>query len=657
MDCGVRNMETKTGVYVCSCGANISETVDVDRLADGAAVMAGVTDSGTHRLMCSEEGKKWLEDRIREKGVDRVVVAACSPRQHEHTFRKACVASGLNGFMMQMANIRELCSWVTEDKESATDKAAHLIKAAVNRVSFHTPLAPPDLECNPDTLVIGAGPAGMEAALMLSRKGRKVVLVEKSPCIGGMATRYEEVYPTMECATCMLEPKMDEVLHNENIELLTLSEVEEVLGFFGNFTVKIKKKARYVDPQGCFGCAECYAACPVKVENEYNEKLDMRSAIYTPYTGALPNVPAVDREHCLRFRGEECDACVKSCGFGAIDFSQEDETLERSVGAVVIATGGGLYDCSKLENFGYKKHPNVLTTLELERILSTTGPTNGKIVLEDGSAPAKIAFIHCVGSRSRETSNYCSGVCCMNNLKLARMLKAGTEGLDVKLFYSDMCVPGGNGQDFLDGAIEKGVALEKLRGTRDIKVEPTNGSLKLSYVNPAGEALTENYDFVVLAPAVVPGADARSLAELFSVDIDARGFIKGMHGHIDPVATCLNGVYVAGTAQGPSDIRTSVFQAKSAAGEILSKLVPGEKLDVEAITATMDATLCCGCKMCIRMCPYKAIKYNEDKNAAEVNEALCRGCGTCVATCPSGAAKGRHFDREQIFAEITGVLK
>jgi len=648
-------MSARTGVYVCRCGPNISETVDVDRLVQEAGSMPGVAAAASHNLLCSEEGKEFMEKEIAEKGLDRVVVAACSPRDHEPTFRRVCAKAGLNPFCMQMANIRELCSWVTADGTAATDKALHLLRGAVERVHWHTPIEMPDIDCCPDVLVIGAGVAGIEAALLLAQKGRNVTVVEKSPCIGGMATRYEDVAPGMECATCMLEPAMDELLHSDNIELLTMSEVTSSLGFFGNFDVTIRRRARYVIPEACFGCAACYEACPVKVPNEFNEGMDDRGAIFVPYAGALPNVPSIDPASCLRFRGGECDKCAAACGFGAVNFDDEDEIIQKKFGAVVIATGFSLFDCSTLPSLGYGKLDNVINTLELERLVSTTGPTGGESVMKDGSFPAKAVIVQCAGSRNPEAADYCSGTCCLTSLKLARVLKEKRGDADVAIVYSDMCLHGAAGQEFCDRAAEEGVRLVRCEDMKEVSVEDAGG-LSVRFPSPGGAAVSEEAELVVLSPAMAPGSDTERTAELFSLDLDRRGFFAELHSSLDPVSTPVKGIYVAGCAGGPGDIRASAIKAKAAAGEVLSVLVPGEKLEVEAITACIDEELCSGCRICNTLCPYRAISFDEEKCVSVVNELLCRGCGTCAAACPSGAASGRHFDRKQICAEIAGVL-
>ncbi|MFH1540074.1 MAG: CoB--CoM heterodisulfide reductase iron-sulfur subunit A family protein [bacterium] len=644
-------MEDKIGVYVCRCGTNIAEKIDVDAVVKHFEGIGGSVVVGEHNLICSEEGKAFLEEEIKKKKLKRLVLGACSPRQHEHTFRAVCEKSGINPFLMQMANIRELSAWSTDDPGAATEKAKAMINAALQRAKLQEPLEKREIEVSPDALVVGAGVAGMSAALLLAQKGRKVTLVEKNPCIGGMAVRYEDVFPNLDCAPCMLEPVMDDILHHDNIELLTNSEVEEVTGFLGNFTVKIKKKARYVVADACFGCDACYEPCPVSVPNEFNEGLNERKAIYTPFPGALPNVPVIDTANCVRFKGEECTKCAESCGFGAINYDDKDEVIERAVGGVVLATGFNLLDCSGLDQYGYSKYDNVVTSLELERIISTTGPTEGKVEV-GGKTPKKAAIIHCVGGRSESTRNYCSSTCCQNSLKLSHLLKKNVEGIEVQHIYSDWCLPGKEAQRFFDKVSGEGAKFARVDSTENLKVAGKKGALTIT----SGKNKHGPFDLVVLAPAIVPGADTAKLAGMFSVDLDRDGFYTEAHNRINPAATNTEGVFVCGCAQGPKDIQGSVVQGQASAGGILSALVPGQKLELEAATAEIDEELCSGCQVCNSLCPYKAISHDEEKKVSWINEVLCKGCGTCGAACPSGAIKSKHFTKQQIEAEIAGVL-
>lgn len=649
-------MKEKVGVFVCRCGTNIAESVDTDALEAHFAGQGDDIVAIQHALLCSAEGVAFIRDGIKEKGLSRVVIGACSPRQHEHTFRAACRDAGMNPFLMQMANIREMCAWVTEGRDAATAKALAMLNGALERVRRHEPLDTPEIAANPDALVVGAGIAGMSAALLLAQKGRRVTLVEKSPVVGGLTVRFEDVFPNLDCAPCMLEPIMDEVLHHENITTLTCSEVVDVKGFIGNFIVTVRKRARYVDADKCFSCAECFAPCPVSAPNEYNQNLDERKAIYWPFAGALPNVPSIDTAACVRFtENRECTACADACAFGAVDYAQQDENVEIKAGAVVLATGGGVFDPSALASLGYGTVPGVLTALDLERIVSSTGPTGGKLEIA-GRAPKSIAFIHCAGSRSEDTNNYCSGICCMESLKLSHLARHKAEGAESTHFYRDLCLPGKQAQAFHDRVAADGGKFVRIKTSKDICVTAKNGAVGVVYKDAHGKDVDAGFDLVVLATAMIPGPDTRALSVMFQADMDAFGFLKESHNRIAPVATNYEGVMIAGCAAGPMDIGAAAGAGKAAAGEILSAIVPGQKLELVAITAIIDDKKCTGCLICNSLCPYKAILFDEQNKVSRINEALCQGCGTCVAACPSAAIHNKHFSREQILAEIAGAL-
>jgi heterodisulfide reductase subunit A len=586
-----------------------------------------------------------------------VVIAGCSPKEHEHTFKKILQDAGLNPFLLQIANIREQCAWVHKDKAAATEKAKAMISAAVGRVVLNDPLEIHQIDSQADVLVVGAGITGMSAALVLAQKNRKVYIVETSPCIGGKVARYGEVFPNLECAPCMLEPKMDEILHNERIELLTYSQVQEVLGFYGNFSVKVKRKARFIDMAGCIGCGACFEACPVKVKNEYSEGLDERKAVYMPYAGALPNVAVIDKEHCLRFAGGQCDLCQNACPFGAVNYNDADEIRELKVGAIVLATGFDLFDLTRAQQYGYAQIDDVYTGLEFERLLSSTGPTAAQILLKNGKPPKKIALVHCVGSRCEKFNDYCSGVCCLYLLKFAHLAKQKLPDASIVLMYSDFCLPGKESQKFFNTlAGEKGVEFIHCRDSRTLEIVKEDSDIAIKYVDVNGESQKITSDMAVLATAMEGVKDAEELAGVFDISADENKFFAEEHCKLAPASTVIEGVFVAGCAQGPKDIPASVASGQAAAGLILSRLIPGEKLSLEPMIAVINQELCSGCKTCISLCPYKAISFDKEKKVSVVNEALCRGCGVCVAACPSGAIKGRGFTDKQIFAEIKGLL-
>lgn len=672
----------RVGVYICSCGTNISENLDIDELARFSSGLDTVAYSKLHNLLCSEAGKDFLaEDIIKEKP-DRVVIAACTPKEHEKTFRNVLQKAGLNPYLFQMVNIREQVAWVTSDKKSATEKAKSSIRAAVRRVALHEPLEKKEIDCNTDVLVVGAGPAGMEAALMLAKAGRKVCLVEKNSFIGGRAARYEDVFPKMECASCMLEPKMDEVLHDENIELLTCSEVEEVLGYLGNFVVKIKKSASFVDKNKCLGCGACYEQCPVKVKNEFDYGLSERNAIYVPYAGALPNVPVIDKKCCPRFGGlsdtnkeameagliskeefeksnnPDCRICKEACLFEAINYDDKDETLERSVGGIIVATGFEIFDLSVLPQYGYGRIPEVYTGLEFERILSQTGPTGGKLLMKNSKEPESVAIIHCVGSRDKHLKEYCSGVCCLYALKFAHLIKKHSPETKVHDIYADWCVPGKDNQAFLDSIKDwENMRFVHTSLPMNVEVKRKEDAIGLACLDVSGKRNEITADMVVLCSAMVPPKESERLSELFLITRDKDGFFAEGHTKLAPVSTNIEGIFIAGCSQGPKDIQNSVAQGAAAAGQALSILVPGRKLELDVMTAEIDENACAECRICINLCPYKAIVLDKEKKMVSVNTVLCKGCGTCVAACPSGSAKSRHFTKEQIYAEIEEALK
>ena len=675
-------MKGRIGVYICSCGTNISDNIDVDELVKFSSGLDNVEYVKVHKLLCSEEGKNFLgEDVIKEKP-DRIVIAACTPKEHEKTFRNILHKAGFNPYLFQMVNIREQVAWVTSDKSDATEKAKSYIRAAVKRVALHEPLEKKEIDCNTDVLVIGAGPAGMEAALLLAKAGRKVYLVEKNSFVGGRVARYEDVFPKMECASCMLEPNMDEVLHNENIELLNYSEVQEVLGFLGNFVVKISKKAGFVDKDKCIGCGACYEQCPVKVKNEFDYNLTNRKAIYIPYTGALPNVPVIDKNSCLRFEGrseiareafetglitkdefemfkyQDCQICKQACLFDAINYEDADEILERNVGGIIVATGFELFDPSVLPQYGYGRIPEVYTSLEFERILAQTGPTGGKLLMKNAKEPESVAIIHCIGSRDKDYKDYCSSVCCLYALKFAHMIEKHAPTVKVFDIYADWCLPGKGNQAFLDSIKDWG-NIEFIQTTLPINfvLKMKGDKIDLQCFDVSDRKQKISADMVILCPAMIPAKDTSKLAEIFSITLSKDGFFAEGHTKLAPVSTNIEGIFIAGCSQGPKDIQNSVAQGAAAAGQVLSALVPGRKLELEVITAEIDENACSECMICVGLCPYKAITIDKEKKVAVVNAVLCKGCGTCVAACPSGASQGKHFTTKQIFTEIEEVLK
>ncbi len=648
----------KIGVYVCHCGSNIAGVVDVQQVVEFAKTLDSVVIAREYKFMCSDPGQSMIKDDIKNLKLNRVVVASCSPLLHEPTFRRAVQEAGLNPYLFEMANIREHCSWTTEDHEKATEKAKALVSAAVKRVRYHQPLETKEVPVNPATLIVGGGIAGIQAALEIADAGHKVYLVEKEPSIGGHMIQFDKTFPTLDCSACILTPKMTSAGSHPNIELMTYSEVEDVSGFIGNFKVKVRKKARFVDEDKCNGCGICIEKCPWKAPSEFDLGLGERKAIYTPFPQAVPNIPVIDKEHCVYFLRGRCRACEKFCERGAIDFEQQDKVIEIEVGNIIIATGYDPFDPTPIVKYGYKRFPNVYTALEFERLCNAAGPTGGKIVLKDGSEPKSVAIIHCVGSRDENYHRYCSRVCCMYALKYSHLIKEKTDA-DVYQMYIDMRCFGKGYEEFYERLSKEGVKF--VRGKvaevtdRALTNEEKGKLIVCEEDTLLGTVIRVPVDMVILCIALEPRFDAKQVAQLFRISQGADGFFIERHPKLDPVATMTDGIFIAGCCQGPKDIPDTVAQASAAATRVLSLISKG-KVELEAAIAVIDEEKCSGCRICNMLCPYNAISFIEDKEVSRINEALCKGCGTCVAACPSAAITHKHFTTEEIMAEIEGVL-
>jgi len=651
-------VEPRIGVYVCHCGSNIAGTVDVEEVARFAEGLDGVVVARAYKFMCSDPGQNMIKEDIKQLGLNRVVVASCSPTMHEPTFRRACQEAGLNPYLFEMANIREHCSWVTEDHKAATEKAKALVSAAISRVYYHQPLETREVPVNPNTLIVGGGIAGIQAALKIADSEHKVYLVEKSPSIGGHMAQLDKTFPTLDCSACILTPKMTLVGSHPYIDLMTYSEVEEVSGYIGNFKVKIKKKARYVDEDKCTGCGLCQTKCPWKVDSEFEAGIGQRKAIYTPFPQAVPNIPVIDREHCAYFLKGTCRACEKFCEAEAINFEQEDKLVEVEVGSIIVATGFQVFDPAPIYQYGYGRLDNVITSLEFERLVNSAGPTDGNIVLKDGSSPESIAIIHCVGSRDEKYHEYCSRVCCMHSMKFAHLIKEHTEA-EVYEFYIDIRSFGKGYEEFYNRVLNEGTVFIRGRPAEitDIAETPEEkGKLIIQFEDTlAGMQRRLPVDMVILSCALEPQPDAEAIARLFNISCSADGFFLEKHPKLEPVATMTDGIFLAGCCQAPKDIPDTVAQASAAAAEALAMISKG-KVEIEAATAVIDERICSGCQVCKLVCPYSAIDFDGEKWVCRVNEALCKGCGACVGGCPSHAISLNHYTNEQILAQMEGML-
>jgi len=649
----------KIGVYFCKCGTNISDKIDPEKIRDDVLAIPGVEYFKTCDYLCSEEGKIFLEEDLKGEKPERVIITACSPRDYEKTFRECVSKCAINPYLMQMINFREQLAWVTADPDEAAGKATSYIRGAAARVARHTPLVEKEIEVCPDVLVVGAGPAGLKAALAIAGAGRKVALVEKSPMLGGMPVRFEELFPNLECGPCLLEPVLAEVLQEKRIEILTLSEVVEVAGYCGNFLVKVRQSPRFIDVAKCIGCGECIGPCPESTPNPFNCGLNDKKAIAYAQTGGLPNAPYIDSGACRRFKGEDCRVCQAACPVeGAVVFDEQEKILDRNVGAIILAVGSRLYDCSNFPGLAYGKSPNVYTSMEFERLLAATGPTAGKVLRRDGKPPETVAIVHCVGSLDEQHRGYCSGVCCQYAFKFNQMIKHKLPEAKVLHLHRELVTPGKEEFAlFARATANPRATFVRYANLGDVRVSEQDGKSEIRYQDDSGRCETIRADMIVLCPAIVPGEASGRLAALVETSQDKFGFFEELHGRADAAQTKLKGVYLAGTCQGPKDIQGSINQGMAAAGYVLSQLPAGKKLTIEPITASVDEAACSGCRVCRKVCPYKAIGFDDAKGVSVVNALLCHGCGTCVAACPSGAMQGNHFTHDQIFAEIEGVLQ
>ena len=647
----------KIGVYICQCGINIAHTVNTERVVELVNNLTNVAVARDYKYMCSDPGQELIKKDIKEMKLDRVVVASCSPRMHEPTFRAVLEDTGLNPYFFEMVNLREQCSWVHEDKEQATLKAVDLISGAVARAAFLEPLEKKEVSVIPKALVIGGGISGIQAALEIADKGFKTYLVERSPSIGGRMAQLDKTFPTLDCSACILTPKMVDVARHPNIELFTYSEIESVDGYIGNFKVKIKKKPRYVDEEKCVGCGQCAEVCRLhaRVPSKFDLSLGKRSAIYVPFPQAVPLKYTIDPETCITLKTGKCGdhaLCVEACGDrDAIDFDQKEKIVEIEVGTIVVATGFDLFDPKEKPEYGYEKFDNVITGLEFERIVSASGPTGGHIEV-NGKEPKKVVFIQCVGSRDKESNEYCSRVCCMYTAKQAHMVKDKIPKAELIVYNTDVRAFGKGFEEFYNKVQGEGVIYRR-RGLDDpIEVKQKGDKV---VVKAKGHPDVDA-DLVVLATGIIPKKDSKEFSRILNINQSADGFFLEAHPKLRPVDTFTDGIFLAGCCQSPKDIPDAVAQASGAAVRASEPLAAG-KVFVEAISAFIDEDLCSGCRMCEELCAYSALEFDEENKVMKVNDVMCKGCGSCASACPTAAILMRHFDLKQILAQIGGIVE
>jgi heterodisulfide reductase subunit A len=643
----------RIGVFICACGPNIRDTVDMDSLLTYVRTLPGVVFTGNHESLCSTEGQERITREIASNALTHVVIAGCSPKEHERTFQGVLQRAGHNPFLLQVAAIREQCAWVTPERADATEKAKDLIRAAVHRVVFSIALTEGEIPCCADMMIVGAGICGISAARAAAQEDRRVYLVESAPCIGGKAARFETVFPGGECAACMLDPLMDEVLHHDRITVMTLSQITGVRGFLGNFQVQIRRQAGFVSPDVCLGCGVCVETCPEEAPNAYNENLDTRKAIYIPYPGALPHIASIDSTLCLHFSVGNCTACRDICPFGAIDFEQTDILEEIHIGGILLATGFELSDITVLQRYGVGTVPHVYTSMEFERLVSATGPTEGNIVLKNGTLPRHIALILCAGSRTAAFKAYCSSVCCRYMLKFAELMVQKLPDVSVHVYFSDWCLPGKDGQTLLT-ALQNRIQFHRMAAPDSIEIYPQDNAVGIRWKDSRHQIQEDICDMAVLAPALIGSDRADFLSECLEIPVDAHGFFVPDHPVTAPISTQREGVWIAGCAQGPCSMGDAVAQGQAAAGLMLSRLIPGKPIRLPACVSEVDPDRCSGCGVCLNVCPYGAISLSPSH--AAICAALCRGCGSCAAACPANAIIAGQFTDQELTAEIRGLL-
>jgi len=645
-------MADKTTLFLCRCGANIADFVDLEALEAWAKTNAGVDHVCVHDFLCAPSGKEFIEETLKSQGSKRAVMAACSPKLHQKTFNECAEHVGMNSAQVGMANIREQCAWVTPDKVQATEKARTLIQAALNRSLLHVDLKPQHMECLTDMVVIGGGIAGIEAALQAAEAGRKVTIFEKEISLGGELIKVEEIAPMGECAPCLLAPRLSAIRDNPDITVVSGVTVTDVLGFSGNFTVKARKKARYIT-DACIGCEACFEPCPVDVQSTFHLGLGTHKAVYTLFPGSEPAAAAIDQDHCLHLQGKECQACVDNCPFGAIDFAQKDEVIEVQCGAVIVAIGAEVYAPKDVPRLGLNGTSNVFTYAEFERLTCSNGPTGATLTLRNGSAPKSVAVLHCAGSLCADGLSYCSGVCCVNALMAGETIRKQIPDAIVYNIHDRLVLSGAEQEGFMRHQIKSGTQMVPCKDLAGVHImEQPDGQLSVTVPGQAKLLV----DMVILSTGLRPGANAKQLAATLNAELDAYGFFKSDHPILNATGSVIDGIAMAGSCVQPCHAPQSVVMAQAAMGRALSRLVPGRTIELETMVSFIDPEHCAGCKLCMATCPYKAIRFNSEKKTSEVNEAICRGCGTCAATCPSNAITARHFTNDQLLAEVKGVL-
>jgi heterodisulfide reductase subunit A len=633
-----------TGVFICRCGGNISGTVNCEEVRDSIKDIEGVKTARVTDFLCSKPGLQIIRQSIKNRDLERIVVACCSPHMHEKMFQNVVEEEGANRYQLVHVNIREHCSWIHD--KGATKKAVNLVKGGIRRAQTLQPLEDKEIDVNQNVMVVGGGVAGITASLQLSEAGFNVNLIEKYPSIGGKMAQLSKTFPTLDCSPCILSPRMAEVENDKRITLYTNSQTQGISGGPGNYKVSVKMKARGVDDT-CLKCGRCSQVCPTEVPSEFEEGIYPRKAVYLPFPQAVPSSYVVDFENCIK-----CDACVNACPVNAINLEDEDEVKEVDVGSIIVATGFDLIDEKKLKSY-HPEHPQIINAMQVERLIENE-LTEGKVLnTPNGGRVKSLAYILCAGSRDPHNGvSYCSSVCCPYSIKQSILLKKYLPYLKIYIYYIDMRMTGRGFEDFYREAREKRIHF--IHGKPGELTPLPEGGVEIIVEDLDTGLMTRNVvDMAVLSSAMVPAEGTKELADSLGIALAEDFFVASKHVKLDPISTLREGIYAAGVATGTKDIHDSVIDAKAAASHVNNFIGEGKiRLDPFKPVSVGE---CDQCGLCLEVCNRDAIKIDEE--GPEIELVSCNGCGACVAVCKPESIQIPNYSRNAILGEVQGLLE